>query len=117
MRLTSNREAAASSLEATSGWRPGPNWLFVALVVSDATHTRWNDDGTAVMRRWIVGRAGVEMSRLALDAEFGGYRRIEEETRVAIGAQGCPCNTYSASVSPAPGRVRFLGTSKLVACL
>jgi hypothetical protein len=68
------RVAIATSVRETSGWRPRPDWLFVSILLSDATHTRWNRDGTAVMTRWRMDRPSVETRRLALDMEFGGYR-------------------------------------------
>ena len=68
------REAIASAVEARSGWRPRNEWLFLAVLVADATHTVWDEDGTALMKRWSASGGGVESRRLELDMELGGYR-------------------------------------------
>jgi predicted pyridoxine 5'-phosphate oxidase superfamily flavin-nucleotide-binding protein len=67
------REAVAGAVEARSGWRPRPDWLFVAVVLSEATHIAWSPDGTGVISRWSVTE-GTTQRTMRLDMEFGGYR-------------------------------------------
>ena len=67
------RETAANVVEIYSGWRPRATWLFVAILLWEATHISWSEDGTAVMKRWSLTE-GVETRNLALDMEFGDYR-------------------------------------------
>ncbi|MDQ3916728.1 MAG: pyridoxamine 5'-phosphate oxidase family protein [Actinomycetota bacterium] len=68
------RESAASAVEAYSGWRPRPAWLFLSVVLSDASHTKWSPDGTALMRRWSLADGVVETRTQRLDMETGSYR-------------------------------------------
>jgi hypothetical protein len=67
------REAAADVVESHSGWRPRPQWVFVAILLQEATHTLWQPDGTALMTRWTL-TDGVDTRSLRLDMDFGGYR-------------------------------------------
>jgi hypothetical protein len=70
---TDLREAAADVVESHSGWRPRPEWIFVAILLHEATYTLWKPDGTALMTRWTL-TDGVETRSLRLDMDFGGYR-------------------------------------------
>jgi predicted pyridoxine 5'-phosphate oxidase superfamily flavin-nucleotide-binding protein len=66
-------KAAADVVESQSGWRPRRQWVFVAILLYEATHTLWKPDGTALMTRW-TSTDGVETRSLRLDMDFGGYR-------------------------------------------
>ena len=68
------RRAIARVVQEHSGWGPRPSWLLVAVLLKDATHTTWNPDGTAEMKRWSVGDDRVHTQRLRLDMELGAYR-------------------------------------------
>jgi hypothetical protein len=45
------RRQTADAIEAESGWRPGPDWHFVAIDIEDAAHIAWKD-GVMTMMRW-----------------------------------------------------------------
>ena len=55
------REAGADALEASSGWRPGPDWHVFAIDLDDAAHMAWSE-GVLRMTRWTPAR-GVEHVR------------------------------------------------------
>ena len=55
------REAGADDLEASSGWRPGPDWHVFAIDLDDAAHMAWSE-GVLRMTRWTPAR-GVEHVR------------------------------------------------------
>jgi hypothetical protein len=55
------REAAADALEASSGWRPDPDWHVFAIDLDDAAHMAWSV-GVLRMTRWTPAR-GVEHVR------------------------------------------------------
>lgn len=75
------RSAAADVVEASSGWRPRPTWLFLALAMTHVTHTLWSPDGTAEMTLWSADRPAVRKVSLGLDWELGGYRPVEHPPR------------------------------------
>jgi hypothetical protein len=45
------REATASAIEATSGWRPPDGWHFFALDIQEATYLAWQN-GILDLTRW-----------------------------------------------------------------
>lgn len=49
------REATADRIEAVSGWRPGPSWLFLALQIEGAVLMEW-EQSEMLLTRW--DRAG-----------------------------------------------------------
>ena len=67
------RGAVCRAIEARSGWRPEKTWLFLSVLVSEATHFSWSADGGCDLRSWKVGER-VERRMLRLDARLGGYR-------------------------------------------
>lgn len=71
---TEERDTVARAIDSRSGWKPRPTWVFLRILVSDATHTVWVPDGTAVMKRWNLDDRRVEIQNLRLDMESGGYR-------------------------------------------
>lgn len=67
-------DATANEIESSSGWRPGPTWLYLALMLQDVTHAVWSTDGSAMLSRWSVDQGMLPKVRLLLDMEAGGYR-------------------------------------------
>ena len=54
--------AAAAAIEATSGWRPPPDWLFFAVDVTEAALISWTG-GVMRMTRWTADGGLKETTR------------------------------------------------------
>ena len=67
------RGAASRAIEGRSGWKPEESWVFLSVLVGEASHLSWGPDGSCHLRRWKTGE-GVESRLLRLDPGFGGYR-------------------------------------------
>jgi hypothetical protein len=72
------RVAVADAVEERSGWRPRAAWLSVGVIISHASHTVWQDDGSAEMMAW-SSKSGATTKHLVLDMDAGGYRMIRED--------------------------------------
>ncbi len=68
------RDATSDAVEARSGWRPAPSWLFLSVAVESAALLQWRD-GDLLLTRWdpVHGLRGPELRRL--DIASGRYRR------------------------------------------
>lgn len=56
------KDAAADAIEATSGWRPKPDWDFFAVDLEDAASIAWKG-GLMRMIRWTRARGVEEVER------------------------------------------------------
>jgi hypothetical protein len=70
------RTVTTDAIEARSGWRPHPSWLFLSLDIESATHISWHA-GDMVLTRWDAGRGVPASKRLRLDLPAGEYRPLE----------------------------------------
>lgn len=69
------RSAVADVVEQSSGWRPAPSWLFLALSLNEVTWIRWRSDGSATVARWSARSSATSSFEIALDVERGTYVR------------------------------------------
>ena len=62
----------ADAVEATSGWRPSPQWLFAKVMLELVTVIEWEPEGSASLTQWSPS-AGLSSRRLRLDMDAGAY--------------------------------------------
>jgi hypothetical protein len=70
------RTVTADAIEARSGWRPHPSWLFLSMDIESAAHISWQA-GDMVLTRWDAARGVRACKRLRLDLPAGEYRPME----------------------------------------
>jgi hypothetical protein len=68
------RDAAARQIEAASGWRPGPSWLFLAVRIEQVALLDW-ENGDLTLLRWDQSSGIRPPERRQLDLERGEYTR------------------------------------------
>jgi hypothetical protein len=70
------REATAAAVQARSGWRPGPSWLIVSVVVEGAAYLGW-EQGEMLLLRWDHQSGPRGPQRRRLDVPDGTYKVVE----------------------------------------
>jgi hypothetical protein len=81
------RAATADTVQARSGWRPGPGWLVVSVALEGAAYLGW-EQGEMLLLRWDHQGGPQQPERRRLDLTAGRYKPVRHGSSAAEMADG-----------------------------